>query len=86
MSGLAPAGLRWLVRRRELQTRGRGSMKGKFIRSSEVQRDQVPWGSLAWFSSPAASSATALVVIEVDLNPGSGHAFTGIPTKRKSST
>ena len=50
-------------------------MKGRFIHSSEARREAVPWGSVAWFSSPAASNAKALVVVEVDLNPGAGHAF-----------
>ena len=58
-------------------------MKGKFIRSSEVQRDTVPWGSLAWFSSPAASSAKALVVVEVEFNPGSGHGFHRHPNQEE---
>ena len=58
-------------------------MKGNFIRSSEVQRESVPWGSLAWFSSPAASSAKALVVVEVVLNPGSGHDFHKHPNQEE---
>ena len=58
-------------------------MKGNFIRSSEVQRESVPWGSLAWFSRPAASSAKALVVVEVVLNPGSGHDFHKHPNQEE---
>ncbi len=58
-------------------------MKGNFIRSSEVQRESVPWGSLAWFRSPAASSAKALVVVEVVLKPGSGHDFHKHPNQEE---
>jgi quercetin dioxygenase-like cupin family protein len=50
-------------------------MIGKFISSGEVKREVLEWGSLAWFSSPAASGAKDLVVIEVTLRPGGGHNF-----------
>ena len=58
-------------------------MMGNFIHSSEARREAVPWGSLAWFSSPAASNAKALVVVEVDLNPGGGHAFHKHPNQEE---
>ena len=50
-------------------------MTGKFISSREVKREQVDWGSLAWFSSPVASAAKNLVVLEVNLRPAGGHNF-----------
>ena len=50
-------------------------MIGKFISSTEVKREELEWGSLAWFSSPAASNAKDLVVIEVTLRPAGGHNF-----------
>src|SRR5438874_13277150 len=50
-------------------------MIGKFISSREVKREELEWGSLAWFSSPAASSAKDLVVLEVTLSPAGGHNF-----------
>lgn len=50
-------------------------MIGKFISSIEVKREELEWGSLAWFSSPVASNAKDLVVIEVTLSPGGGHNF-----------
>ncbi len=50
-------------------------MTGKFISSREVKREQVDWGSLAWFSSPVASAAKNLVVLEVNLRPPGGHDF-----------
>jgi quercetin dioxygenase-like cupin family protein len=50
-------------------------MNGKFITSKEAKREQLEWGSLGWFSSPVASNAKDLVVIEVTLSPGGGHNF-----------
>ena len=58
-------------------------MNGRFIHSSEARREAVPWGSLAWFSSPAASNAKSLVVVEVDLNPGGGHDFHKHPNQEE---
>ena len=48
---------------------------GKFIRSEEVEREQLPWGSLGWLSRPATTGAKELVVIEVNLAQGHGHNF-----------
>jgi quercetin dioxygenase-like cupin family protein len=59
-------------------------MTGKFISSTEVMRQQLAWGSLAWFSSPAASNATDLVVLEVTLSPGGGHDFHKHPRQEES--
>lgn len=50
-------------------------MTGKFISSTEVRREQLEWGSMAWFSSPAASDSKDLVVLEVTLTSGGGHNF-----------
>jgi quercetin dioxygenase-like cupin family protein len=50
-------------------------MPVKFITSRDVKREQVDWGSLAWFSSPVASAAKNLVVLEVSLRPAGGHNF-----------
>jgi quercetin dioxygenase-like cupin family protein len=50
-------------------------MTGKFISSREVKREELDWGSLAWFSSPSASNAKDLVVLEVTLAPKGGHTF-----------
>jgi quercetin dioxygenase-like cupin family protein len=58
-------------------------MTGKFINSGEVKREQVDWGSLAWFSSPVASAAKNLVVLEVDLNPAGGHNFHKHPVQEE---
>lgn len=58
-------------------------MIGKFITSSQAKREQLDWGSLAWFSSPAASNAKDLVVIEVTLSPGGGHNFHKHPNQEE---
>lgn len=50
-------------------------MNGKFIGKAEVEREQLSWGSLGWFSRPATTGAKELVVIEVTLTPGHGHNF-----------
>jgi len=50
-------------------------MTGKFISARDVKREELEWGSLAWFSSPAASGAKNLVVLEVTLGPTRGHNF-----------
>jgi quercetin dioxygenase-like cupin family protein len=50
-------------------------MTGRFISSTEVKREELEWGTLAWFSSPGASNAKDLVVLEVTLSPGGGHNF-----------
>ncbi len=59
-------------------------MRGRFIQAAEVERDQLNWGSLAWFSRPATTGATALVVIEVTLSPGGGHNFHIHPDQEES--
>lgn len=58
-------------------------MSGKFISSKEVKREQLDWGSLAWFSSPAASNAKDLVVLEVSLTPTGGHNFHKHPNQEE---
>ncbi len=50
-------------------------MSGKFVPGAEAVRQQLDWGSLGWCSRPADTEAENLVVIEVTLAPGGGHAF-----------
>jgi quercetin dioxygenase-like cupin family protein len=50
-------------------------MGGMFVPAAEVVRQQLDWGWLAWCSRPADTGAENLVVIEVTLAPGGGHAF-----------
>ena len=55
----------------------------KFISSTEVKREQLGWGSMAWFSSPAASNSKDLVVLEVTLSPAGGHNFHKHPNQEE---
>jgi quercetin dioxygenase-like cupin family protein len=50
-------------------------MKGKFILKSDVDREQQDWGVTGWISRPSMTGATDLTFMEVELGPGSGHAF-----------
>ena len=50
-------------------------MSGKFISTTEAERDQLDWGTLGWLSRPTTTGAKQLVVIEVKLLPGHGHNF-----------
>lgn len=56
---------------------------GTFTSSTEVRRQELDWGSLAWFSSPAASNAANLVVLEVVLKPACGHDFHKHPNQEE---
>lgn len=58
-------------------------MIGKFITAAGVRREELDWGSLAWFSSPAASNAKELVVLEVTLRSGGGHNFHKHPNQEE---
>ena len=58
-------------------------MTGQFTLSQDARREGVPWGSLAWLSSPADSGAQSLVVVEVDLDPGAGHSFHRHPNQEE---
>lgn len=57
---------------------------GGFVSAREVKREELDWGALAWFSSPASSGSDKLVVIEVLLNPGCGHNFHKHPQQDES--
>ncbi|MGH9633110.1 MAG: cupin domain-containing protein [Bryobacteraceae bacterium] len=72
---IADSALRFLQMSRVQKKTKVGEMTGKFISSTEVRREELTWGSLAWFSSPTASNARDLVVLEVTLSPGGGHNF-----------
>jgi quercetin dioxygenase-like cupin family protein len=50
-------------------------MVGKFILASETNFDTLPYGRVGWFSSPAATGATQLAIIDARLFPGKGHDF-----------
>ena len=58
-------------------------MTRTFTDSSEARCEQVPWGTLAWFSSPDSTGTTNLVVVEVRFDPDSGHNFHRHPNQEE---
>lgn len=58
-------------------------MKGKFILTTDVEREKLEWGELGWISRPAITGAADVTVIEVILNPGGGHDFHKHPTQEE---
>lgn len=51
------------------------TMQSTVIESRTVAREQLDWGARAWLTRSEGRSAETLVVIEVELRPGCGHAF-----------
>ena len=58
-------------------------MSGKFIPASAAEREKLEWGGVAWLSRPQTSGAKDLLVIEVSLAPGGGHAFHKHPNQEE---
>jgi quercetin dioxygenase-like cupin family protein len=50
-------------------------MGGKFIVASENTLDATDWGRLGWISSPSATGAAQLAIVEGTMKPGKGHDF-----------
>lgn len=50
-------------------------MIGKFMMSRDTAPETLDWGKLRWMSSPPATGAKDLTVIEVNITPGKGHDF-----------
>jgi quercetin dioxygenase-like cupin family protein len=50
-------------------------MKGKFVLTRDVEREQLDWGELGWICRPSMTKATDITVIEVSLKAGHGHNF-----------
>jgi len=61
-------------------------MKGKFVPSAVVEREQLDWGELGWICRPSITGATAVTVIVVTLNPGGGHDFHKHPDQEEVIT
>jgi quercetin dioxygenase-like cupin family protein len=61
-------------------------MKGKFVTSTDVVREQLDWGVLGWICRPINTKATDVCVIEVVLNPGGGHDFHKHPDQEEVIT
>lgn len=56
-------------------TTGERVMSEPFMLKNIVPREELPWGSLAWYCRPKEADLKHLVVIEVTIKPGQGHAF-----------
>lgn len=50
-------------------------MSGMFVPGAGVVRETLDWGTMAWCCRPAGTGMKNLVVIEVNLATGGGHAF-----------
>lgn len=50
-------------------------MSGMFLPAADVVREKLDWGTMGWCCRPAGMGMKNLVVIEVTLAPGGGHAF-----------
>jgi quercetin dioxygenase-like cupin family protein len=58
-------------------------MTGKFVLGSELERVLLDWGEQGWFSKPDTTGAEKLVVVEVEIFPGFGHAFHRHPNQEE---
>ena len=46
-----------------------------FVKRADVEQEQFDWGTIGWRCRPANTGARSLVVMDVTLEPGEGHAF-----------
>jgi quercetin dioxygenase-like cupin family protein len=46
-----------------------------FVKQSDVVVDEFDWGTIGWRCRPANTGSKDLVVMDVTLAPGMGHAF-----------
>ena len=46
-----------------------------FVKQSDVIEENFDWGVIGWRCRPANTGSKALVVLDVTLEPGEGHAF-----------
>lgn len=47
----------------------------KFVMSSEVTREELDWGGMAWLSSPSVTGSSHLTVVDASFAVGQGHEF-----------
>lgn len=47
----------------------------QFVLKSSVERDVLPWGTMAWMAHPPRTGNEQLTVLDVELSPGEGHNF-----------
>lgn len=58
-------------------------MKGRFKLSGDVEILNFPWGTMRWLSSPPATGARQLTVVEGTFGPGEGHSFHHHPNQEE---
>src|SRR5436305_832919 len=46
-----------------------------FVKQEDVEQEQFDWGTIGWRCRPANTGSRSLVVMDVTLEPGEGHAF-----------
>jgi quercetin dioxygenase-like cupin family protein len=46
-----------------------------FVMQKDVEQESFDWGTIGWRCRPANTGARSLVVMDVTLEPGEGHAF-----------
>jgi quercetin dioxygenase-like cupin family protein len=46
-----------------------------FVKQSDIEQEQFDWGTIGWRCRPANTGSPGLVVMDVTLEPGEGHAF-----------
>jgi quercetin dioxygenase-like cupin family protein len=47
----------------------------RFVMQGDVEQEGFDWGVIGWRCRPANTSSKSLVVMDVTLEPGEGHAF-----------
>jgi quercetin dioxygenase-like cupin family protein len=47
----------------------------RFVKQADVEQEQFDWGTIGWRARPANTGSKQLVVMDVTLEPGEGHAF-----------
>ena len=46
-----------------------------FVKQPDITEEQFDWGTIGWRCRPANTASKSLVVMDVTLEPGQGHAF-----------
>jgi quercetin dioxygenase-like cupin family protein len=46
-----------------------------FVKQKDVEQERFDWGTIGWRCRPANTGARLLVVMDVTIEPGEGHAF-----------
>jgi quercetin dioxygenase-like cupin family protein len=46
-----------------------------FVKQGDIRQEQWDWGVIGWRCAPENTGSKALVVMDVALEPGEGHAF-----------